>query len=112
MFFRCKGFAVGLDDDGHEGALRLLKRELQTSLLYYRDKLDGKGLACCYLRVAELDRAAVSAVFAAEVDVARVAMMDPSLMVSVNGRISGEQGDRTLQRLLPAIAAAAARTIA
>lgn len=110
LFFRCKAFAMGTGDDSDEGSLRLLKRELQTSLLYYRDKLEGQGIARAYLRVVDLDRAAVSDLFSAEQEVQSVAMIDVGRVITVNGRVSGEHGERTLQRLAPAIGAAAGRT--
>jgi type IV pilus assembly protein PilM len=109
LFFRCKSFAMGTGDDSDEGSIRLLKRELQTSLLYYRDKLEGKDLSRAYLRVVDLDRAAVSDLFSAEQGIASVAMMDLSRVLNVQGRVSGEHGERTMQRLLPAIGATAGR---
>jgi len=109
LFFRCKAFAMGTGDDGDDACIRLLKRELQTSLLYYRDKLEGKALERVYLRVVDLDRGAVSEVFAAAPDVKSVAIIDASRVITVNGRVTGEHGERTLQRLLPSIGAATGR---
>lgn len=109
VFFRCKTFAVGTGDDGGEGALRLLKRELQTSMLYYRDKLGGADLSRAYLRIVDLDTAAVSGVFSGEAGIGSVQVIDPRRVINVNGRLSGEHGDRLLQRLAPALGAAAGR---
>jgi type IV pilus assembly protein PilM len=110
LFFRCKAFALGTGDDTDDASLRLLKREIQTSLLYYRDKLDGKALERAYLRVVDLDRGAVADLFSSSPDVKSVALIDAARVISVNGRVTGDQGERTLQRLLPSIGAAAGRS--
>lgn len=110
ILFRTKPAGTGDSGDGGEGALRLLRRELQTSLLYYREKLEGKGLARAYLRVADLEPRAVESIFASEQEVAAVAWVDPRRVVSLDGRFAGEQGERTLQRLAPALGAAVGRS--
>jgi len=109
IFFRCKTFAAGFGDDGGEGAMRLLKRELQTSLVYYREKLGGSDLARAYLRVVDLDPEAVERVFASVPEVLSTVSIDPRRAVAADGRVSGAQGDRLLQRLAPAIGAATGR---
>jgi len=111
LFFRTKAFAMGTGDDSSEGSLRLLKRELQTSLVYYREKLEGKGLARAYLRVVDLDPLVVSGIFSGEPEIESVAAIDARRVLTVNGRMSGENGDRTLQRILPSIGAAAGRSL-
>ena len=109
VFFRCKPFGVVTGEDSGDAARRLLKRELQTSLLYYREKLEGKGLSRAYLRVVDLDPEIVTAVFSSEPDVGSVRWIDPRKVVSLDGRMTGEHGERILQRLAPALGAAARR---
>ena len=109
VFFRSKPLAVGTGDDGGEGSLRLLKRELQTSLVYYREKLEGKGLSCVYLRVVDHDPGPVASVFSGEAELGPVSMIDPRRVISTNGRFSGDHGERLLQRLAPALGATMGR---
>jgi type IV pilus assembly protein PilM len=108
VFFRSKPFALMAGEDGAVGALRLLKREMQTSLVYYREKLEGKGIARAYLRVADLDPAAVSAVVAAEAG-GQAGFVDPRRVVAVDGRFTGDHGERALQRIAPALGAIVGR---
>jgi type IV pilus assembly protein PilM len=109
VFFRCRPFASGVADDGGEGALRLLKRELQTSLLYYREKLEGRQLTRAYLRIVGLDPDAVSDLLVSQAEVEDIARIDPKQVVDVDGRLSGPEGERTLQRLAPALGATLGR---
>jgi type IV pilus assembly protein PilM len=110
VLFRSKPFAAGVPDDGGEGALRLLKRELQTSLLYYREKLEGRQLSRAYLRILDLDGAAVSRIFSDQPEIEEVAVLDPRRIMDLDGRLTGEQGDRMLQRLAPALGATLGRS--
>lgn len=110
LFYRCKSFATGLEDETGEAALKLLRRELQTSLLYYREKLQGSGIGRTYLRVVDLEPAEVAEVLTSEPEVGVVQTIDPSRVIGINGRLSGEHGERMLQRLAPAIGAAAGRS--
>ncbi len=109
VLFRCKPFATGVPEDGGEGALRLLKRELQTSLLYYREKLEGRQLSRAYLRILDLDAAAVSGIFSSQPEIEEVELLDPRRIIDLNGRLTGQQGDWTLQRLAPALGATLGR---
>jgi type IV pilus assembly protein PilM len=48
MFYRCKSY--GADQLEPEVALGVMTRELNTSLSYYQDKLDGQGIETIYVR--------------------------------------------------------------
>lgn len=111
-FFRSKAFAADVGSDASEAAIRLLRREIQTSLVYYREKLEGRGLSKVYLRVIDLDAGAVAGLFSNEPGLGTLEMVDPRRVVSANGRFEGERGEALLQRLAPAIGAAARRAIA
>jgi len=110
VLFRCKPFATGVEDAAGEGALRLMRRELQASLLYYREKLDGTGIARAYLRVVGHEPERVHAVFADQEDIAEIRPLDPKPMIDVDGRLSGEDGEAVLQRLSPALGAVLGRS--
>jgi len=109
LLFRSKPFGAAVPDDGGEGALRLLRRELQTSLLYYREKLEGQQLARAYLRTLDLDAAAVSRIFSDQPEIAEVAQIEPRRVIDLNGRLTGERGEQMLQRLAPALGATLGR---
>jgi type IV pilus assembly protein PilM len=115
IFFRSKPFtpSLGGSDAGGDArsVLRLIRRELQTSLLYYREKLDGKHLTRAYLRVVEPGPEAVAGVFGDQQEIAEVHWIDPRKVVDADGRLAGDQGTRLLQRLAPALGAALGREI-
>lgn len=112
IFFRSKPFAPGSGDDEGRGALRLIRRELQTSLLYYREKLQGRELARAYLRVVELGPESVASLFTEQPEIAEVDWIDPRKVLEVDERMTGEQGTRLLQRLAPALGATLGREAA
>jgi type IV pilus assembly protein PilM len=105
VFFRSKPFALGLGDGDGESSLRLIRREIQTSLLYYREKLGGKDLTRAYLRVVGQKPEKVAEVFTSQPEISGVDWIDPRKVVDINGRMAGEQGSRILQRLAPALGA-------
>lgn len=109
VLFRCKPFAIGVDDSGGDGALRLMRRELQASLLYYREKLQGTGIARAYLRVVGHEPERVHAVFSDQEDIAEIRPLDPRQAIEVDGRLMGDDGDAVLQRLSPALGAVVGR---
>jgi Tfp pilus assembly PilM family ATPase len=49
VFFRCKSYAAGEDED-IAGRLAVLSRELASSLSYYTDKLGGAGVGTLFVR--------------------------------------------------------------
>ncbi len=112
LFFRSKPFAPGSGEEEGLAALRLIRRELQTSLLYYREKLQGRELAKTYLRVVEIGEEAVAGIFADQPEIAAVDWIDPGRVLEVDGRMTGEQGARLLQRLAPALGATVGREAA
>lgn len=112
LFFRSKSFAPGGGDDEERAALRLIRRELQTSLLYYREKLEGRELTMAFLRVVDLNPEAVSAVFTDQPEISSVDWIDPRKVLEVDGRMTGDQGTRLLQRLAPALGATLGRETA
>lgn len=113
IFFRSKPFTLSAGGtsqvEDSELILRLIRRELQTSLLYYREKLEGKKLSRAYLRVVDLAPEAVAALFADQQEITEVDWIDPGRIVGANGRLAGEQGARILQRLAPGLGATLGR---
>ena len=51
-FFRCKSH-TDAEGEGPEERVRMLRRELATSLSYYTEKLAGKGLAKTFVRISD-----------------------------------------------------------
>jgi type IV pilus assembly protein PilM len=113
IFFRSKPFQLAVPGAGGlsegEVALRLIRRELQTSLLYYREKLGGSELTRSYLRVVQLAPEAVAKAFGDEKEIGEVHWIDPRKMIGIDGRMDGDRGDRALQRLAPALGATLGR---
>jgi hypothetical protein len=111
VLFRCKPFATGVENDNGVGAMRLMKRELQSSLLYYQEKLDGKGLSRSYLRVSGHEPRSVESLFKEQAEIGDVLWLNPRELIATDGRLAGEEGDRILQRLAPALGAAIGREL-
>jgi len=109
VLFRCKPFAIGVTDDGGEGALRLMRRELQASLLYYKEKLQGSGIARAYLRIVGHDEQRVREIFGSQEEIREVRSLDPRQVIEADSRFVGDQGDSLLHRLAPALGAAVGR---
>jgi len=110
LFYRCKAFTA--DDDGSmEGRRRLLRREVQASLVYYQERLAGTDLARLYVRTTGL--AAPEALSALSVDSMPVAAepLDVRRALPMSGRIdaTGDRADELLQKLAPAVGAAVGR---
>ncbi len=111
VLYRCKSFTFeGPRDAGAEH--RLLKRELQASLVYYMEKLGGKELARVYLRVVGHDVENVASIFENIPVGSAPELIDPGRIIDVTGRVTASGEDRStaiLQRLAPAIGAALGR---
>jgi type IV pilus assembly protein PilM len=108
VFFRCKSYAAS-DEDDNGGRLAVVARELNSSLSYYSEKLEGVGIGTVLVRavcpgmdevVPILERLGIPAVQAIDVTDA----IDPSS----GRRIEPLDG----QRLAPALGAASGRTAA
>jgi type IV pilus assembly protein PilM len=111
IFYRCKTFAFGGNDDPESG-YRLVHRELQASLLYYQEKLMGRELARVYMRLVGMDADRVAGQFGGAPIAARPELIDVQRVVNVTGRIASMGPDRAadlLQRLAPAVGAALGR---
>lgn len=103
LFYRCKNYHVGGGFQGEE-SLRVVQRELRSSLSYYREKLGGEELAHTFVRTVGLDPEALLA------QLARVGL-DPAeradAQLSVGGLESLEP--EVSQELLPALGLALGR---
>lgn len=101
IFYRCKTFGFGQEHDAG-ASLRILHREIQASLLYYQERLEGRNLARVYMALVGHDPDRVAAMFQeAPVD-QRPDLIDPRRVVAIDGAA----GHDALQRLAPAIGAA------
>jgi Tfp pilus assembly PilM family ATPase len=110
LFYRCKAFTTD-DDASLEGRRRLLRREVQASLVYYQERLNGRELSRLYVRASGLDtQAALSALTGDGIPVA-AELMEVRRALSLSGRINaaGDRADELLQKLAPAIGAAVGR---
>lgn len=108
LFYRCKSFGTA-GDGGSEAAARLLKREIQASVLYYQERLFGKSLEQVYMRLVDHDPGQVELAFEGAPLGARPQMIDVSRVLALSGRIAALDPQRRaemLQRLAPAVGAA------
>ena len=111
MFYRCKTFSFG-GEDSPESRARLVRREIQTSLLYYQERLSGRGLSRVYMRVEGHDPEQVASMFEGAPVAAPPEMIDPGRVVDLSGRIAAvgpERAAEVLQRIAPAVGAALGR---
>jgi len=111
IFYRCKTFAFGGDDDP-ESNHRLIHREIQASLLYYQERLGGTVLSRVYMRLTGHDAERVAALFREAPVATRPELIDVRRVVGVTGRIApagDRRGEELLQRLAPAVGAALGR---
>lgn len=107
VLYRCKTFAFeGVRDA--EGDYRMLRRELQASLVYYQEKLGGAELARIYMRVVGHEPARIADIFKGEAVSSEPEPIDPSRLVAMPGVSSGASSE-LLQRLAPAVGAALGR---
>ncbi|HET6372861.1 MAG TPA: hypothetical protein VFG76_06115 [Candidatus Polarisedimenticolia bacterium] len=111
IFYRCKTFAADverrLEDD-----YRLARREIQGSLVYYQEKLDGKELSRIYTRVVGLEPSRVASLFEGVSVAAVPEVIDVQRAVNISGRLLAmgpERAGEILQRLAPAVGAALGR---
>jgi type IV pilus assembly protein PilM len=108
VFFRCKSFAGGEDDD-NTGRLAVMTRELTTSLSYYAEKLEGAGVGTVFVRATSPGLDEVVPVLA-RIGIEDVRAIDAAEAVDLapGRRIEPLDG----QRLAPALGAASGRTAA
>ncbi len=107
VLYRCKTFAFeGVRDA--EGDYRMMRRELQASLVYYQEKLGGAELAKIYMRIVGHEPGRIAAVFRGEAVASEPEGIDPSRLVSMPGRSSAVSPE-LLQQLAPAVGAALGR---
>jgi len=108
LFYRCKAFGL-TGNGGMEGAARVLKREIQASLLYYQERLHGKLLARVYMRLVGHDPRQVEEAFDRAPLGSPPEMIDVTRVLAPSGRIAAldpQRQSEMLQRLAPAIGAA------
>ncbi|MFQ5701567.1 MAG: type IV pilus biogenesis protein PilM [Acidobacteriota bacterium] len=111
IFYRCKTFGLSGVADA-EAKYRLFHREIQASLLYYQERLDGKKLARVYMALVGLDPGRVSDLFSDAPTAMRPELIDVRRVVDVDGEIDALEARRkeeVLQRLAPAVGAALGR---
>jgi len=108
VFFRCKTYAGGEEDDA-SGRLAVMGRELASSLSYYEDKLEGKGIGTLFVRAVAPGLDEVAPVLE-RLGIDSIRPIDPARAVdAVNGsRFDLLDG----QRLAPALGAVSGRTAA
>ena len=107
LFYRCKSFSH-TENGGSDAAVRLLKREIQASVLYYQERLHGKMLARVYMRLVGHDPREVEPAFDRAPLGAGPEMIDVGRVVALSGRIAAlDPGRReeALQRLAAAVGA-------
>ena len=108
IFYRCKPSGPATEGNG-EAAARMLRREIQASLLYYQERLRGTSLARVYMRIVGQDPEPVGGAFDQAPLAAPPEMIDVARVVRVGGRVTALGPDRSaemLQRLAPAVGAA------
>ena len=102
IFFRCKSYAAQEIENGSHGTL---ERELENSLAYYRDKLDGRGVHTLALRSVGRDERELCTQLG-NLGVGQVLPIALSDFVKTNGSsLSSEQA----QRVAPIVGAAMGR---
>ena len=111
IFYRCKtfGFDRVLDE---QATRRLFHREIQASILYYQERLDGKELARVYMRLVGHDAEAVASLFGDAPVASKPELIDVRRVMEVNGNIDSYApgvAEQTLQRLAPVVGAALGR---
>ncbi len=111
IFYRSKSAAA--EDAGPDSEYRMLRREVQASLVYYQEKLAGTRLARVYMRSVGQDLQKLASLFESAPLAARPEAIDARRIVKVTGRIAAvgeERAAEILQRLAPAIGAALGRS--
>jgi type IV pilus assembly protein PilM len=112
IFYRCK--ATGAPSEGNgEAASRMLRREVQASLMYYQERLRGTSLARVYMRLVGHEADGITGAFEQAPLAAPPELIDPGKVVKVGGRITAlgpERAADLLQRLAPAVGAALGRS--
>lgn len=111
IFYRSKSAAA--EEAGPDSEYRMLRREVQASLVYYQEKLAGRQLARVYMRSVGQDLPRLASLFEGAPLTARPEAIDARRIVKVTGRIAAvgeERAAEILQRLAPAIGAALGRS--
>ena len=108
LFYRCKSFSL-TGEGGADAAARMLRREIQASVLYYQERLHGKSLTRVYMRLVGHDQDQAQLSFDRAPLAAPPEMIDVSRVLALSGRIAALDPQRraeVLQRLAPAVGAA------
>lgn len=111
IFYRCKTFAFGHEQDAGSDE-RLIRREIQASLLYYQERLAGRELARIYLRVVDQDLDQIAGMFDEAPAATRPEPFDLSRVVGLTGRFAAAGDERSreiMMRAAPAVGAALGR---
>jgi len=104
IFYRCKTFSIDAEHEASAG-IGLLGREVANSLAYYREKLEGNGLAAVLVRTVGRPFDEIAGRLR-ELGCGSVEPIDPSSRFEVGAlQLDGA----ALQRIAPAIGAAVGR---
>jgi len=105
IFYRCKSFLSG--DERRAGGNGAMERELNSSISYYQEKLEGQGLGTVYVRSLARPFEEMAEALG-RLGVERVLPVDPGkvLALAEGLRLDPEVG----QRIAPALGSAAGRT--
>ena len=87
IFYRCKSFSL-TGEGGADVAARLLKREIQASILYYQERLHGKSLQRVYMRLVGHERQQVEQAFERAPLGAGPEMIDVGRVLALSGRMA------------------------
>ncbi len=113
IFYRCKSFLPEAEETEAGGAPAWsMRREVQSSLIYYQEKLSGRTLDRVYLRLVGHDQVEVAQLLEGAPTASPPEMIDVGRVVDVGGRIAASGPDRAadlLQKLAPAVGAAMGR---
>jgi hypothetical protein len=104
LFYRSKPYHVSGGFQGPE-SLRVVQRELRSSLSYYVDKLSGTEIALTYLRAVGVEHAALAEVLSA-VGLGQLERADAQLSVDGLDQLEPDVADA----LLPAVGLALGRS--
>ena len=104
VFYRCKSYVVG--DDTLSAVNGSMTRELNASLSYYQEKLDGQGIGSIFVRSVGQPMEQMIG-YLRELSFDRVIPVDPTAALSLAEglRLDAE----VAQRIAPAVGSAAAR---
>jgi hypothetical protein len=105
IFFRCKS-QLAVDEDAPAPTDGAMARELSTSLSYYREKLQGAGIAGAWVRTVGTPFSDLEAMLQKS-GVERIVAVDPAPTLNLDAGLSLDPA--LAQRLAPCLGATAGR---